>query len=151
MQNPFENSAFSMVEMTAAINVLPNQYGRLNTMNLFPVKGVTQRGVFIDERNGTLNLIKTAAVGAPGQVNRAASRKARTFQIPHLPLDDFILPADIQGIRAFGTQNSGDVVAMKLNEKLQEMKNKHAQTLEWLRMGALKGQILDADGSMIYD
>jgi hypothetical protein len=31
------------------------------------------------------------------------------------------------------------------------MRNKHAITLENLRMGALKGVILDADGSVIYD
>lgn len=151
MQDPFLNSAFSMVEMTAAINVLPNQYGRLNALNLFPVKGVSTRQILVDERNGTLNLIKTASVGAPGQVNRAAGRKARTFSIPHLPLDDFILPADIQGIRAFGSQTGTDVVATKVNEKLQEMKNKHAQTLEWHRFGALKGLILDSDSSVIYD
>jgi hypothetical protein len=31
------------------------------------------------------------------------------------------------------------------------MRNKHSITLEHLRMGALKGVILDADGSVIYD
>ena len=31
------------------------------------------------------------------------------------------------------------------------MRNKHAITLEYLRMGALKGVILDADGSTLYD
>ena len=34
---------------------------------------------------------------------------------------------------------------------LETMRNKHAITLEHLRMGALKGVILDADGSVIYN
>ena len=34
---------------------------------------------------------------------------------------------------------------------METMRNKHAITLEHLRMGALKGEILDADGSTIYD
>ena len=34
---------------------------------------------------------------------------------------------------------------------LQTMRNKHAITLEHLRMGALKGVILDADGSTLYN
>jgi hypothetical protein len=34
---------------------------------------------------------------------------------------------------------------------LETMRNKHAITLEHLRMGALKGVILDADGSVLYD
>jgi hypothetical protein len=36
-------------------------------------------------------------------------------------------------------------------EHLQTMRNKHAITLEHLRMGALKGIILDADGSELYN
>ena len=35
--------------------------------------------------------------------------------------------------------------------KLQDMRNKHAITLEHLRMGALKGVILDADGSTLFN
>ena len=34
---------------------------------------------------------------------------------------------------------------------LETMRNKHAITLEHLRMGALKGNILDADGSELVD
>ncbi len=34
---------------------------------------------------------------------------------------------------------------------LQSMRNKHAITLEHLRMGALKGVILDADGATLFD
>jgi len=32
MQNPFENPGFSMASLTAAINLLPNRYGRLAIM-----------------------------------------------------------------------------------------------------------------------
>ncbi len=42
-------------------------------------------------------------------------------------------------------------IANLLALKLQNMRNKHAITLEYLRMGALKGVILDADGSTLYD
>lgn len=35
MQNPFHNPAFSMAALTAAINILPNRYGRLEELNLF--------------------------------------------------------------------------------------------------------------------
>jgi len=39
MLNPFEtNDAFSMVSLTKAINLLPNNYGRLKQMNLMPGK-----------------------------------------------------------------------------------------------------------------
>ncbi|MGD7211976.1 major capsid protein, partial [Ralstonia pseudosolanacearum] len=35
MQNPFANAAFEMASMTAAINLIPNRYGKLEQMNLF--------------------------------------------------------------------------------------------------------------------
>jgi len=44
-----------------------------------------------------------------------------------------------------------EAVAGVMARHLETMRNKHAITLEHLRMGALKGQILDADGSVIYD
>jgi hypothetical protein len=44
-----------------------------------------------------------------------------------------------------------DAISGVMARHLETMRNKHAITLEHLRMGALKGQILDADGSTIYD
>ena len=38
MNNPFSNPAFSMAALTAAINILPNRYGRLEELNLMPPK-----------------------------------------------------------------------------------------------------------------
>ena len=45
MQNPFSNPAFSMASLTAAINLLPNRYGRLEELALMPEKPVRQRQV----------------------------------------------------------------------------------------------------------
>ena len=66
MQNPFSNPAFSMANLTAAINLLPNRYGRLESLNLFPVKPVRFRQILIEEKNGVLNLLPTLPVGSPG-------------------------------------------------------------------------------------
>jgi hypothetical protein len=38
-----------------------------------------------------------------------------------------------------------------LASHLERMRNKHSLTLEHLRMGALKGAILDSDGSVLYN
>jgi hypothetical protein len=75
----------------------------------------------------------------------------RTFSIPHIPHDDVVLPEEVQGIRAFGSESELQSVASVLTDHLQTMRNKHAITLEHLRMGALKGVILDADGSELLN
>lgn len=151
MQNPFHNPAFSMASMTAAINLIPNRYGRMEELNLFPPKPVRTRQIIVEEQNGVLNLLPTLPPGSPGTVGTRAKRKVRSFVIPHIPHDDVVLPEEVQGLRAFGSETEMESIAGVMARHLQTMRNKHAITLEHLRMGALKGVILDADGSVIYD
>jgi len=149
--NPFDGDAFTLQSLTNAINILPNNYGRLREMNLFPGRGVRTRSVMIEERNGVLNLLPTKQVGEPGTQNKQGKRKVRSFAIPHIPLDDVVLPDEYDGIRAFGTENQMETLASIMNQHLQTAKNKFAITIEHLRMGALKGKILDSDGSELFD
>ena len=151
MINPFGTDAFDMVALTAAINKIPNTYGRLEQLNLMPPQGVRLRTIIIEEMSGVLNLLPTQPVGAPGTLGTQGKRKVRSFVIPHIPHDDTVLPEEVQGIRAFGSETETDALSDLLAQKLQNMRNKHAITLEFLRMGALKGVILDADGSTLYD
>lgn len=147
MNNPFHNPAFSVSALTAAINLLPNQYGRLDELNLFPIKPVRTRQVTIEERDGVLSLLQTQPVGTPGSVGKRGKRTLRAFNVPHIPHDDVVLPEEVVGVRAFGTETDLETIAGVMADHLQTMRNKHAITLEHLRMGALKGVILDADGS----
>lgn len=151
MNNPFDNPSFSMSALTAAINILPNNYGLMESMGLFPTKPVRFRSVVVEEKNGILTLLPTMPVGSPGTVGKRGKRKLRSFAIPHIPHDDVVLPEEVQGIRAFGSETEVQTVAAVMAEHLQTMRNKHAITLEHLRIGALKGIILDADGSELYN
>src|SRR5688572_12718613 len=141
--NPFANDAFDMASLTAAINKIPNTYGRLEQLNLMPGQGVRTRTIIIEEMSGVLNLLPTLPVGAPGTQGTAGKRKVRSFVIPHIPHDDTVHPEDVQGIRAFGSETELDALSNLMAQKLQNMRAKHAITLEHLRMGALKGVILD--------
>jgi hypothetical protein len=151
MNNPFNTPAYSMAALTAAINIIPNRYGRMEELNLFPARPVRTRQIIVEEQNGVLNLLPSLPPGSPGTVGTRGKRKVRSFVIPHIPHDDVVLPEEVQGIRAFGSETEMETVAGVLARHLETMRNKHAITLEHLRMGAVKGAILDADGSVIYD
>ncbi|MFC0128180.1 major capsid protein [Ralstonia solanacearum] len=151
MQNPFSNPAFSMASMTAAINLIPNRYGKLEAMNLFAPKPVRTRQIIVEQREGVLTLLPTLPPGSPGTVGTRGRRNVRSFVIPHIPHDDVVLPEAVQGLRAFGSDTELESVSAVMAERLETMRNKHAITLEHLRMGALKGEILDADGSTLYN
>ena len=147
MQDPFVNPGFSLADLTAAINKLPNRYGRAGSLGIFKDKGIATRTLIVDEKNGVLNLLPSKPVGAAGTANINGSRTVRSFVVPHIPLDDQVLPQDVQGVRAFGSEGATDGVTQVVNDKLAEMKAKHEITLEHLRMGAVKGIILDGDGA----
>jgi hypothetical protein len=151
MLNPFNNPAFSMAALTAAINLIPNRYGRLQELDLFPEKPVRQNQILVEERAGVLTLLPTKPLGAPGTLAARSKRRMRSFVVPHIPHDDVVLPNEVQGLRAFGSETELESIASVIAEKLEVMRNKHAITLEHLRMGALKGLILDSDGSVLYD
>ena len=149
--NPFDTDAFNMVSLSNSINILPNKYGRVGQLGVFPDKGVRTRSIIIEEANGVLNLLPTLPVGAPGPQNKMGKRIVRSFMIPHIPLDDAILPSEYEGIRAFGSENETATLASIMNDHLQAARNKFDITLEHLRIGALKGIILDADASTLYN
>jgi hypothetical protein len=151
MINPFESSAFDMTSLTASINLLPNMYGKLESLKLFPQKSVRTRNSSVEEQNGVLSLLPTQIPGGSATMGTRGKRKMRSFTIPHIPHDDVVLPEEVQGIRAFGSETELQAMANVITDHLQSMRNKHAITLEHLRMGALKGVILDADGSELVN
>jgi hypothetical protein len=151
LNNPFENPAFSMTSLTAALNLLPSRYGRLEELRLFPAKPVRTRTVVVEERAGVLNLLPSLPPGAPGTVGVRDKRTLRSFVIPHIPHDDVVLSEEVMGIRAFGSDNAFETIASVLTDHLETMRGKHAATLEYLRMGALKGIVQDADGRALVN
>jgi hypothetical protein len=151
MINPFTSDAFSMAALTMAINKIPNTYGRIGQLGLFAPVGVRTRTILVEEMNGVLNLLPTLPVGSPGSVGSQGKRKVRSFVIPHIPHDDVVLPEESEGLRAFGSETELEALGGLVNTKLATMRAKHAITLEHLRIGALKGIILDSDGSTLYN
>jgi len=149
MLNIFKNQAFNVVALTDAINVRPNMFGRLNELGIFPDRGVRTRTAAIERKNHVLNLLPTAPVGAPASKGTASKRDLRSVAIPHIPHEDVILAEDIQGVRAFGSESELQSMQELVVDKLDTMTNKHDITLEYLRWGALKGQVVDSDGTTV--
>src|SRR5512132_3935173 len=148
----FSGHAFTMVSLTDAINKMPYVPGRIGQLGLFREQGVSTTSVMIEEREGSLNLVETTARGAPAIQNTTNKRKARSLVVPHIALEDTILADEVQNVRAFGSESMLEGVQAVVNQRLDEMATKMDATLEHLRIGAIKGQILDADGSaVIYD
>lgn len=145
----FKGNAFNVTSLTDAINRVPHKPGRLGQMGLFTNKGVTSRSVILEERDGVIQLLVSKPFGAPAEVSKKQDRRARNFVVPHFPLDDTVLAEDVQGIRAFGSQSETEGVAEVVAQKIGSMRQSHEATLEWLRIGAIKGIVFDGDTTTV--
>jgi hypothetical protein len=151
MLDIFNDNAFSVISLTGVVNKMPYLPGQVGSLNLFAERGVSTTTVAIDERNGVLSLVKTTARGAPGVQNQSGKGKTRSFKIPHVQLDDAIMADEVQGVRVLGSEDRLLGVQELVNQRLGEMVMKHDLTLENLRLGAIRGLVLDADGSILFD
>ena len=148
--NPFDVNGYDLATMTSAINLIPNSYGRVRQIGLFAGEPVRSRTIIVEETNGLITLLKSQPVHAPAPQKKHEKAKMRSFVIPHIPYDDVILPSDIQGQREPGSLGPKTLQTV-MTRRLVEMRASHAITEEHLMMGAVKGTIVDADGSILYD
>jgi hypothetical protein len=140
---------FSMTSLTAAINRLPLVPDRIAALNLFSEKGINTTTVVIDEKKGRVSLIPVTERGAPGNPMDRPTRKAIELRVPHLQREGRINADEIQDVRAFGSESSMEDEQEKVDELLGEDKVFFDATHEWHRMGAIKGQVYDSNGTTV--
>jgi len=150
----FSQDAFGFASLTAAVNELPYTESRLGEMALFGTpEGLETDTAIIDMTEGQIGILSTRQRGAPPE--RALKDKkntSRVVMVPHLQFEDRVSAASLIGKRKPGMQNEVESVADKLNDRFTKMINMQLEpTREIHRLGALRGQLLDADGSVIED
>ncbi len=149
MLDVFTSSAFSTTALTAAVNKVPYIPGQVSRLGMFEENGVTKTTVAIEEREETLVLVETKPRGGPANQNVKDKRKVRNLAVPHIPISDTIMADEVQNVRAFGSESETQGVQMEIEQRQATMAHKLDATLEHHRLGAIKGQIMDADGSTV--
>jgi hypothetical protein len=148
----FKGTDFDMRSMTASINKQPYNPGIIGKAGLFKVTPITTTIVEVVRSGGKIALLPTKPRGAQGTVHNDSKAKSRIFQVPHIPYDGAIYADSIQNARDYETENDLMAVGKIVNAKLAAMRQDHEVTHEYHRVGAIKGVVLDADGSTtIYD
>lgn len=144
------SSLFTVDKLTEAINLIPPLPSKLGSLGLFSEKFLTTRTVLLEYKNQQFSLLTSRPVGAPPQYMTQDHRNIRALVIPHIPVADVILPEDIQGVRAFGGDELAGAAAV-ISERLEKIRKRFDLTLEWMRVGAIKGIILDGDGNTLLN
>lgn len=143
---------YSVRNVSDAIMKIPNEYGMLAGLNLFPEKGIRTTYVEVEAKEGFLNLITTSERGAPAPEKKRSSRNTRVMKTLFMQQNDTIKPSDLQNLPAFGQLGSDQFMEAfddVLDERFTELQRGYRQTHEYLRWGALRGDVYDADGTRV--
>ncbi|MCK9468486.1 MAG: major capsid protein [Porticoccaceae bacterium] len=148
----FNGNAFGVLALTDAINKQPFIPGRAGQVIDWNERGVATTSIMIEEIAGELRIIDPTPRGGPGVTLPKDKRNARILGIPHYQVDDAVYAEEVQGVRAFGQESQVQTIMGRVNERLLEHVQLHIDpTLEYQRIGAVKGIILNGNGTTLYN
>ena len=145
----FDSNAFSLRSLTATVNYRPPVPGRLGSLGYFAERGVATTSIDIESKSGKLSLVSSKPRGSTGDPAERTGRKLIPFKLVHLPKTDMVMADEVQNVRAFGTEDQTEAVQTVITDKTGSMQDDIDATIEYHRVGALKGQVLDADGTTV--
>ncbi|KVH03039.1 major capsid protein [Burkholderia sp. MS389] len=145
----FQDDAFSLSSLSAAINEQPYVPGRIGTLGLFEEDGITTTTIQIERDGDTLSLVASGQRGAPAAVVAGSKRSMIPFNTVHLPQRAVIMADEIANLRAFGSETELEALQTVVNRRLAKMRRQLDATHEFHRIGAIKGAVLDADGKTV--
>jgi hypothetical protein len=147
----FNNDAFSVLSLTKAIENVPHQPMRVGQLGIFTEEGIPNTSVSLESIGSTISLVPSASRGSPGKPMTNDKRTLRSMNVIHLPQRASIVADEVQNLRAFGSESEVETAQNLMNRKLTKMRRDLDTTIEYQRMGAIKGQILDADGTTVLE
>ncbi|MGB1201256.1 MAG: major capsid protein [Cognaticolwellia aestuarii] len=146
----FDQDNFTVENLTLAINDLEDvKPTRLQQLGWFQESGISTTYADIERGSQGLQLVTNKDRGAPGQPVQDTARKTIPVKALHLPQTGSVMADEVQNVRAFGSQNELETVQSRVNEKLSMMRDNLDSTIEYHRINALQGKVLDSDGTTV--
>jgi hypothetical protein len=90
---------YTATDLTDQINVIPNRYGLMQELDLFPTEGSISTIVEMRYENKTLRVLPARERDASSTPTPMLSETGETIfmEIPHFPAMDLITPKDLRG------------------------------------------------------
>lgn len=145
----FNNDAFSLSQLTQTITDVPRVPTQLGDEGLFTESGINTTTMMLERQGSKLQLIPTAPRGGVPQPGTRTNRKLMPIAAVHLPQSDAVLADEVQNVRGFGSETELMAVQTLVRKRAVAMRANLDLTLEYQRIGALKGVVYDADGSSV--
>ena len=155
----FNDDAFSFVEMNAAIDRQTFKPQGLGNMGIFTQRPIRTESIGVEQRDGQLSLIQTSERGAPLEQSTKTRGSMKSYSTVRFGKADRILASELQFLRQFGQEQQIAQLTTELARRLGGGGAENSQGLidnvqlthEHMRLGAVQGIVLDADGTPIID
>lgn len=146
------SNGYKLVDWTDEINNIDNQFGLINGMNLFQTQGTSQTAIIFDKNVAETTLLPQVS-RREGNSTKGIDRKSSIFSLPlaYFKHSDSIVPEDLQGWRQPGTPEAAEQFARVRAQKLADMRAQVDQSLEYMKLQAVKGVMKTPDGAVIAD
>jgi hypothetical protein len=142
-------NSFQLSDWTREVNIIPNTWGTIGNLGIFTEEPVAEHVVQFQEVNRDFGLVVDRVRGDRSNFNKDYKRKLHTFSVPHFPLDDAILPKDIQGRSAYTNLSEAETLEGVRMRRMERIRNSHAVTLEYARAVALTtGNVYAPNGTV---
>lgn len=152
MINRSLTNAFEVSDYTQELRLVPASWTLLGDAGLFETEALSTFTVSFEEQNGSLGLISDQVRGARPQAANDVVRKLHSFNIPHFPIVDKILPQDLQSKSAYGDLSSADNLAAQLERKMLKIRKSFDVTKEVARFQMLTaGTVYAPNGTVVTD
>jgi hypothetical protein len=161
MMDIFNNDAFRVQTMTAAVNSTPYAPDYLGSLGIFtptPIRTIDAAVVINDD--GLLEVVQTSQRGEAPYEQKISPAMIRSFRTPRVAIGDTVNAHELQGIVARSMLMGGDIgtiladVQSEISYRLDGptgLRAKQEATKERMRLGAISGIVLDKDGSTLYN
>ncbi|SNR45259.1 major capsid protein [Puniceibacterium sediminis] len=143
----FEGDAFTIIELTRALENIPFKPAILSGSSLFSPRGVRSRTVVIESRDGTLSLIPFSERGSAAEQQVPERRDMRAFVCRQFKKQDVLWASEIQGIRDFGSESATQQVQSEVARKLGRLRQDAEATFEYHLLNGIQGIVKDPKDS----
>lgn len=147
----FRQNAFSLIAMTQAVNREKFVPDLLETLGIFTPEPIREEKFWVEKKQNRVALIQTTKRGSPKSQTEKDRAVVRDFRTTRLRKGDTLTASEIANIRAFGTESEVIAVAQEVASRTRKIQDDMRLTWENMRLGAITGVVLDADGTPIYD
>ena len=140
------DNLFLVRALTTAINAMRTPGGVILNRYFRPKAHAVLSSRFgFEVISGSEGVLKTIGVADPALVRDKTSRAFYPCEAPRIAPKKFISAAEVDSVRAFGSQISAELLESRIAKEQLDMRNEIERTLEFWAAHALRGQVLDSD------